>query len=144
MQFLIVIANYYEDISSELLKGAIAELEKEKIAYHKITVPGAFDIPAVISFACDSSTYDGYIALGCIVKGETIHHEVIANESARALTDLAVNMNLAIGNGILTVNNKKQGMERASTQQRNKGGFAAKTAIKLAKIRDKFQEVLCK
>lgn len=142
MQFLIVIANFYEDISEELLKGAVAELEKEKISYHKITVPGAFDIPSVISFACDSSTYDGYVALGCIIKGETIHHQIIAAESARAINELSINMNLSIGNGILTVDNKKQAMVRASITGKNKGAFAAKTAIKLAKIRDKFHEML--
>lgn len=144
MQFLIIIANFYEDISAELLKGAVAELEKENISYHKITVPGAFDIPSVISYASDSSTYDGYVALGCIIKGETIHHKIIATESARALNELSINMNLAIGNGILTVDNKKQAMERASVKKKNKGAFAAKAAIKLAKIRDKFQEMLCK
>ena len=142
MHFLIVIADFYEDIAAELLNGAVAELEKEKISYHKITVMGAFDIPPVISFACDNGAYDGYIALGCVIRGETIHHEVIAHESARAISELAINMNLAIGNGILNVENKKQAIVRAAVKTGNKGGFAAKAAIKLARIRDKFQEML--
>ena len=142
MKFLIVIADFYEEIAEELLKGAIIELEKENIAYHKITVPGALEIPAVISFACDTSAYDGYIALGCIIKGETIHHQIVATENARALNDLAINMNLAIGNGVITAENKAQAKIRAGIKQKNKGAIAAIAAIKLSKIRDKFHEMV--
>jgi 6,7-dimethyl-8-ribityllumazine synthase len=142
MKFLIILADFYQDIAQELLAGAIAELEKENIAYHKLTVPGALEIPAVVSFACDTSSYDGYIALGCVIRGETIHHQIVAQESARALMDLAVNMNLAIGNGIISAENQAQAMERASVLKKNKGSVAAKAAIKLAKIRDKFSEMV--
>jgi 6,7-dimethyl-8-ribityllumazine synthase len=142
MHFLIILSDFYKDISASLLKGAITELEKENCSYHKITVPGSLEIPSVVSYAVDLEAYDGFIALGCIIKGETIHHEVVAYESARALNDLAINMNLAIGNGIITADNKKQAVARADIKNKNKGGSAATAAIKLAKIRDKFQEVI--
>ena len=142
MHFLIVIANFYEDISESLLNGAIDELEKNGLSYHKITVPGSLEIPAVISYAVDLSLYDGYVALGCIIKGETLHHKVVAYESARSLNELAINMNLAIGNGIITADNKEQALVRA--KDRNKGASAADVAIKMAKIRNKFEEILIK
>ena len=142
MKFLIILADFYQDISQELLAGAVAELEKENISYHKLTVPGALEIPAVVSFACDTNSYDGYIALGCVIRGETIHHQIVAQESARALMDLAVNMNLAIGNGVISAENYDQAMERASIVKKNKGAVAANAAIKLAKIRGKFSEMV--
>ncbi len=142
MNFLIISANFYEDISSELLLGATQELEKEGHHYHKISVPGSFEIPAAISYATDLEIYDGFIALGCIIKGETLHHNVIAHESARALNELAINMNLAIGNGIITAEDKTQALARAAVKKRNIGGTAARTALKMATIRNKFQEML--
>jgi len=142
MHFLIILANFYEDISDELLKGAVDELEAAGHTYHKITVPGSLEIPAVVSFATDTSAYDGFIALGCIIRGETIHHQIVAEETSRGLNDLAMNMNLAIGNGVISAENKKQAMERASTKKRNKGAYAAQVAMKMAKIRDKFHEML--
>lgn len=142
MKFLIVVADFYQDIAQELLKGAIEALENQGISHHKITVPGALEIPAVISFACDNNSYDGYIALGCIIKGETIHHKIVAQESARALMDLAINMNLAIGNGVISAENKTQAKERANVKKKNKGAIAANAAIRLAKIRDKFHEMI--
>jgi len=140
MHFLIVVANFYEDISENLLNGAISLLDKEGHSYHKISVPGCLEIPATISFATDTLAYDGFIALGCVIRGETIHHEVVAHESARAINELAINMNLAIANGIITVENKKQALERSVKQ--NKGEYAARTAITMAKIRDKFHDML--
>ena len=120
MKFLIVIADFYQDIAQELLKGTIAELEKEGISHHKITVPGALEIPVVISFACDTNSYDGYIALGCIIKGETIHHQIVAQETSRALMDLAINMNLAIGNGVISAENKTQAKNRADIKKKTR------------------------
>jgi 6,7-dimethyl-8-ribityllumazine synthase len=140
MHFLIIVANFYEDIASNLLKGASNELDKQGHSYHKISVPGCLEIPATISFASDTLAYDGFIALGCIIKGETIHHKVVAYESARAINDLAINMNLAVANGIITVENKKQALSRSV--EKNKGAYAAKTAITMAKIRDKFHDML--
>lgn len=142
MHFLIVSANFYDDVSQMLLDGALAELKKGDHSYQKISVPGALEIPATISYAVDTEQYDGFIALGCVIRGETAHYDIVANESARGLNELAVNLNLAIGNGILTVENKDQALVRADIKQRNKGGFAAQTAIRMSAIRDKFFEML--
>ncbi len=141
MHLLIVTSDFYTDVSENLLAGALAELSKHNYTYHKISVPGSLEIPAVISFASDLAAYDAFIALGTIIKGETIHHEVIAMETARALSDLAINMNLAVGNGILTTNNRRQALRRSSINEHDKGGHAARAAIKMAKIRNKFNEI---
>ena len=142
MHFLIVSANFYDDISQMLLDGAISELKKGDHTFQKISVPGALEIPATISYAVDTEQYDGFIALGCIIRGETSHYDIVTKESARGINELAVNLNLAIGNGILTVENKEQAITRADIKQKNKGGFAAQTAIRMAAIRDKFFEML--
>lgn len=142
MHFLIISANFYDDIAQLLLDGAIMELKKGNHTFQKITVPGALEIPATISYASDTEQYDGFIALGCVIRGETSHYDIVANESARGLSELAVNLNLAIGNGVLTVENKEQAIKRADIKGSNKGGFAANTAIRMATIRDKFFEML--
>ena len=139
MHFLVILSNFYENISTTLLQDAVAEIEQHNHTYQKISVPGALEIPAVISYAADSEIYDGFIALGCIVKGETIHHEIIAQESMRAINELAINLNLAVGNGIIAADNKQQAIIRA--EERHKGRQAAKTAIHMAVIRKKFSEV---
>lgn len=141
MHFLIVVANFYQDLADDLLKGAVAELEGGDHTYQKISVPGALEVPAAISFAADNDIYDGFIALGCLIKGETINYDIIAAESVRGMNELAMNLNLAIGNGIITAGNKKQAIERANVKKRNKGAFAAKAAIRMAIIRDKFSNM---
>ncbi|MBL6785297.1 MAG: 6,7-dimethyl-8-ribityllumazine synthase [Rickettsiales bacterium] len=142
MKFLIINAVFYEDISEKMLNGAISELEAFGHTFNKLSVPGAFEIPAAISFAADTENYDGYIALGCIIKGETIHHEVVAYESARGINELATNLNLPIGNGIITVENYEQAIFRADINRGNRGGFAAQAAIKMAIIQKKFSNLL--
>ena len=139
MHFLIVVSNYYEDISNILLESANSEIEKNNHTYQKISVPGALEISAVVSYAADSDIYDGFIALGCVIKGETIHYDIVCEESARSLNELAINLNLAVGNGILTVENKEQAMDRE--QEKKRGSHAANTAIHMAIIKNKFSEV---
>jgi 6,7-dimethyl-8-ribityllumazine synthase len=139
MHFLIVISNFYKDLAKLQLDGAIAELKKAGHTHQKISVPGSLEIPAVISYAADSDIYDGFVALGSIIRGETIHYEVISTETTRSLNELAINLNLAIGNGIISAENKAQALERAD--QRNKGGAAANVAIHMAIIKNKFSEV---
>jgi 6,7-dimethyl-8-ribityllumazine synthase len=142
MHFLIILANFYDDISKELLSGATKVLDKEKYTYQKITVPGALEIPATVSYAADSDIYDGFIALGCVIRGETIHHEIVAKECARGLNELAMNLNIAIGNGVISAENKKQAIERAKVSKKNKGGYAANVAIRMAIIQKKFFQML--
>lgn len=136
---LIVEARFYDDISDALLKGAIDALEEVDASYDVVTVPGALEIPAAIVFAEKSEKkYDGYIALGCVIRGETYHFEIVANESCRGLSDLSVHKKLAIGNGILTVENDDQAWERAKSDKKNKGGFAAKAALCMIELKKEF------
>ncbi len=140
MHLLIVDSPYYEDITNELIKGAVAELDKAGATYERVSVPGAFEIPAAIRFAEDSKdkNYDGYIALGCVIRGETSHYDYVCGESARGLQDLAINDRLAIGYGVLTVENRDQAWARASLDKGNKGGFVAGAALRMIALKQQF------
>lgn len=138
LHLLIVEARFYEELSDALLEGAKAALDQAGASYEVITVPGALEVPAVIAFAEEDETrFDGYIALGCVIRGETYHFDIVANESCRGLMDLSMRRNLAIGNGILTVEDERQAWERASIAEKDKGGFAAKAALEMIAIKKK-------
>ncbi|GAA5095021.1 6,7-dimethyl-8-ribityllumazine synthase [Bartonella acomydis] len=137
---MIVEARFYDEISDALLAGAVNTLQKAEASYDIVTVPGALEIPAAIAFAEENNkvSYDGYVALGCVIRGETYHFEIVANDSCRALMDLTVYKHLAIGNGILTVENEKQAWERAKQDQKNKGGFAAEAVLCMIALKKRF------
>lgn len=135
---LIVDAPYYTDISALLVAGATTELDKHGHSHEYIKVPGAFEIPAVISLALANGRYDGYIALGCVIRGETTHYDHVAQESLHGLTQLAITQHAAIGSGILTVENKQQAIERAEPAKGNKGAFAANAAITMIDLKRRF------
>lgn len=140
---LIVEARFYDDLANALLEGAKAALDKAGATYDVVSVPGALEIPAAISFALDGADeggtdYDGFVALGVVIRGETYHFDIVANESARALMDLAVDESLAIGNGILTTENEEQAWTRARRSEGDKGGSAARTALTMIALRDRF------
>lgn len=136
---LIVEARFYDDLADALLEGAKAALDEAGATYDIATVPGALEIPAVISFALESETdYDGFVALGTVIRGETYHFDIVANESSRALMDLAINEAIAIGNGILTTENDEQAWARARRSEGDKGGFAARAALTMIALRDRF------
>lgn len=136
MKILVIEARFYDKISDALLEGALDALQKAKADITKVTVPGALEIPHVISMAeASNAGFDGYVALGCVIRGETTHYDYVCSESARAIMDLAVNQQLAIGNGIITVENEDQAWARASKDKKDKGGFAAYAALKMIKIR---------
>jgi len=136
MKILVIEARFYDKISDALLEGALDALQKTKADITKVTVPGALEIPHVISMAeASNAGFDGYVALGCVIRGETTHYDYVCSESARAIMDLAVNQQLAIGNGIITVENEDQAWARASKDKKDKGGFAANAALKMIKIR---------
>ncbi len=138
-RILIVEAPYYAHIADELMKGAIQALEEVQASYDRVTVPGAFEIPAAIRFAALSKTpYDGYIALGCVIRGETTHYEHVCTESAHGLQSLALEQNLAIGFGILTVENEEQALARARVDKRNKGGEAARACLAMVELKRRF------
>ena len=139
---LVVEARFYAHISDALLAGAVAALEKASARFDKITVPGALEIPTAIALAAraaegDGKTYDGYVALGCVIRGETFHFEIVAMESARALMDLGIGRALAIGNGILTVENEQQALTRAARDGGDKGGDAVRACLALIDARAK-------
>jgi 6,7-dimethyl-8-ribityllumazine synthase len=133
---LIVEARYYEDISDALLAGAVGALTSAGAAYEVCTVPGALEIPGAVAMAADK--FDGFVALGCVIRGETTHYDIVSNESARAIMDLTVREKLAIGNGILTCENEEQAWERAKPDKLDKGGGAAAAALVMIALRGKF------
>ena len=134
--FLIVEANFYKELAEAQKKGAIAALRAAGASFDIVAVPGALEIPAAIAFAAASSTdYAGYVALGCVIRGETTHYETVCNESARALMELTITRDLAIGNGILTVENSDQAWVRADMDKKDKGGDAARAALEMASLK---------
>ena len=140
VRVLIVEARYYEDIADALLTGATRALEEAAVSHDRITVPGALEIPATIAMALDAAAarkkaYDGAVALGCVIQGETFHFEVVAEQSARALIDLSVARKLPLGNGILTVDTEAQAWARARVAEGDKGGDAARAALALIRIK---------
>ncbi len=137
-KILIVQADFYKKISALLLEGAVKKITDAGKEYEIIKVPGAFEIPAVISFAKNSKKYDGFVALGCVIRGETTHYDYVCLESARGLNELAIKENLAIGYGIITVENEAQAIERADMKKKDKGGFAANTCLEMIKFRERF------
>lgn len=133
---LIVEARFYEELSEALLEGAKAALEEAGATWDIVTVPGALEIPAAISIALDGDRdYDGYVALGMVIRGETYHFDIVSNESNRALMNLAVDESIAIGNGILTVENQAQAWARVRKTEKDKGGFAARAALRMIELR---------
>lgn len=136
---LIISARFYESISSELESGAVACLQEAGATFDVIAVPGAFEIPAAIGFAAKNTLYDGFIALGCVIRGETSHYDYVCGESARGLMDLSLQHGCAIGYGILTVENEEQAWERASVTQGNKGRDAANACLRMIRLKKQFQ-----
>lgn len=136
-KFLIVEARFYGHLNDMLVAGARAALEEAGHEVEVITVPGALEIPGAIALAAESGAYDGFVAIGVVVRGETYHFEIVAGESARAIMALTMD-GIAIGNGILTVENEAQALVRADPSQKDKGGEAAKAAIALLVLAEKF------
>jgi 6,7-dimethyl-8-ribityllumazine synthase len=139
-RFLIVEARYYEAIGEMLLQGAAGAFEAASATYDRIDAAGALEIPASAAIALDAAEargrpYQGVVALGCVIRGETFHFEIVAGESARALMDMSVQRKLALGNGILTVENISQAEERADPARGDKGGDAARAALSLAALK---------
>jgi 6,7-dimethyl-8-ribityllumazine synthase len=138
-RILIVESRYYDDIATSLLDGATAALERAHALFERITVAGALEIPPAILFASQGDRdFDGYVALGCVIRGETYHFEIVAGESARGLTELALGHGLCIGNGILTVDDERQADLRARRDGGDKGGHAARACLSLIETRARF------
>lgn len=143
---LIVEARHYDDIADLQLKGAQAVLDRVGVDYDTITVPGALEIPATILYAIKSldfdavrRRFDGYIALGCIIKGGTNHNDLVANECFRGIQDTALHYSLAVGNGVITCNTKEQGLERADPTKHDRGGAAAEACLRMIELKHQFR-----
>ncbi|MFC2968314.1 6,7-dimethyl-8-ribityllumazine synthase [Acidimangrovimonas pyrenivorans] len=133
VKLLIVVAPYYKDIADDLIAGARAVIEEAGGSHETIEVPGALEIPPAIALAERLSNYDGYVALGCVIRGETTHYETVCNDSSRGLSLLGL-QGACIGNGILTVENRDQAVVRADPGGQNKGGGAAAAALHLVAL----------
>ncbi|MFT5180639.1 MAG: 6,7-dimethyl-8-ribityllumazine synthase [Alphaproteobacteria bacterium] len=142
---MIAVARFYGEIADELVRGATAALKNAGATWEVVEVPGAFEIPAAVSTAVRSlefvgarRRFDGYVALGCVIRGETTHYDYVCGETARALQDLAVQYCLALGFGLLTVENKEQAEERAGVDRRDKGGEAARVCLSMIEMKRTF------
>jgi 6,7-dimethyl-8-ribityllumazine synthase len=143
---LVVEARFYEDIGALQMQGVKAVFDRAGATFDALTVPGALEIPAAILFAIRGldfdptrRRYDGYVALGCVLKGGTMHDEIVGTESARALQDIALQHVLAIGNGILTCNTREQALERADPARMDRGGAAAEAALRMIELKQHFR-----
>ena len=139
-RILIVEARFYDDISDALLAGAKRALEQAKASFEVLTVPGSLEVPAAIAVAVHAAEkrgdpYDGAVALGCVIRGDTIHFEIVSQESARALMDYAVNHRFPVGNGILTVDTESQAWARARMEEADKGGDAVRACLAMVKLK---------
>ncbi len=139
VKVLIVMSPYYSDIAGGLLKGAKAELDAAGVAWDVVEMPGALEVPTAIGISDRRSNFDGYVALGCVIRGETTHYETVCNDSSRALQLLGL-QGLCIGNGILTVENRGQAQVRADPDGQNKGGGAAAAALHLIALARKWAD----
>lgn len=135
---LIVDGQFYADISAELMKGAVAALEAAGVTFDHLPVPGAFEIPGAIRMAIGTGKYQGYIALGCVIRGETTHYDYVCAESARGLMELVLEHQIALGYGILTVENDEQAWARAGVDKGNKGGGVAEACLRMMDVRQQF------
>lgn len=139
---LIVEARFYEELADELARGAIAEIERHGASYERIAVPGVLEIPAAVKYVLDAMAHggmtrriDGFVVLGCVIRGETTHYDIVSNESARALMALMLERSLALGNGIQTVENEAQAWARARVDEKNKGGAAASACLHMIDLK---------
>jgi 6,7-dimethyl-8-ribityllumazine synthase len=137
-KFLIAEARFYAHLNDMLIDGARGALEAAGHEVEVTTVPGALELPGTIALAAESGKYDGYVALGAVIRGETYHFEIVAGESARGLMALTLD-GLAVGNGILTVENEAQAIARADPEQGNKGAGAAEAAMALLELQERFR-----
>ena len=143
---LIVEARFYDDIQDAMLEGALAEIKKAGAKHEIITVPGALEIPAAVTMALDSAEdsgdpFEAAIALGCVIRGDTIHFEIVSMESSRALMNIAVDRGFPLGNGIITVNTEDQAWARARKGELDKGGDAARAALAMLRIKRRYPSV---
>lgn len=143
---MVVEARFYDDIADELARGAVSELQRCGVTYQRVPVPGVLEIPTAILYAVRSMDYytarrrfDGYVALGCVIRGETTQYDVLCAESMRGVQEMTLRYALALGNGILTVENREQAWARAAIGNRNRGGHAARACLDMIDLKRQFR-----
>jgi len=146
VRILLVESRFYEDISDELLKGATRALEAAGAVFDRVSVPGSLEIPPAITIALDAAVaggkpYEGAVALGCVIRGDTIHFEIVSFESSRGLMEISRTRGIPVGNGILTVDNDAQAWKRARVGEGDKGGEAARAALALVRLKRRLTQV---
>ncbi len=134
---LIIEARFYEGLADALAEGAETALGAAGVTFDRVCVPGVLEVPAALAYAHQGGSYDGYVVLGCVIRGETTHYDIVANESAREIMRLASDHRLAVGNGILTVENDAQAWARARMSDKDKGGAAAHAALAMIALRSR-------
>ena len=132
---LILDARYYEDIADQLIAGAAGALDEAGVSHERISVPGAFELPAALAMAIPTGHYDGFVALGCVIRGETSHYDHVCGECARGLARLAARHGIALGFGVVTAETRAQAWERAALDRRNKGADAARACLAMMALR---------
>ena len=137
---LIVEANFYKDITSELVAGAVEELDEHGVNHKIISVPGALEIPLAIKMAMSDEEIKGVVALGCVIRGETTHYDYVCAESTRGVNNLAIEFSLPVGYGVLTVENSDQAKVRASREKGNKGAAAARACVQMIAVKEQFSK----
>jgi 6,7-dimethyl-8-ribityllumazine synthase len=139
-KILLIEADFYPHIANLLRAGAKSFLEEAGVEYDILSVPGALELPSALAFVLqkDPTPYDAFVVLGCVIRGETSHYDIVCSESARGVYDLVLKHSLALGNGILTVENEKQALDRANPAQKNKGGDAARAALHMLSLKKKY------
>ncbi len=132
---MVVEARFYEDVADNLFAGAKAVFDANGATFERFTVPGSLEIPAAVEMGARSGRFDAYLALGCVIRGETTHYDIVAGESSRGLMDLTIKHAIPLGNGILTVESKQQAMARANPSDMDKGGGAAQAALEMVALK---------
>lgn len=133
---LVIEARFYPDIADDLAAGASAVLKAARSGFDRVEVPGALELPAAVAMAIEGGRYDGYVVLGCVIRGETSHYDLVCNEAARGVNELALRHQAAIGFGVLTCDNGEQARRRADPKGKNKGGEAARACLAMIKLRE--------
>lgn len=136
---LIVDSPYYSDVNDQLVKGCINALNKVGATYEKVSVPGALEIPLAATFGFETGKFDGAVVLGCVIRGETSHYDIVVGESARGVAHLSLSEAFPIGNAILTVENMQQAVKRADSEGMDKGGFAANACLQMVALQNHFE-----
>lgn len=140
INILIIEARFYNEINDQMIEGASDVLDRSECNYEVITVPGALELPLALKWSAQTKKFDAFIVIGCVIRGETTHYELVSENCVRGVMDVSLQYDIPVGNGVLTVENMKQALDRANKAQQNKGGAAAEAALRMLKIKQELQQ----